>query len=145
MAEKSVSTDSLAVETGPAAYSGKKLRVAMVGCGGIAQVHLEQLKGFPDVEVVAADEAVEVLVAAAAGEASVAAAMAVAGGASVAEVTAAAASVAAVTLVGGRHRLAVPPRRRGLPAASRRVHRLALALAAAPPAGPSSSPPSSTS
>jgi predicted dehydrogenase len=52
MAEKSVSTDSLAAPA-VATHAGRKLRVAMVGCGGIAQVHLGALAEFPDVEVVA--------------------------------------------------------------------------------------------
>ncbi|HSV13995.1 MAG TPA: Gfo/Idh/MocA family oxidoreductase [Tepidisphaeraceae bacterium] len=52
MAEKSVSTDSLAMET-KQQYTGKKLRVAFIGCGGIAQTHLGALATMPDVEVVA--------------------------------------------------------------------------------------------
>jgi predicted dehydrogenase len=48
----SVSTDSLAAPRSES-FSGKKLRVAMVGCGGIAQVHLDALRQFPDVEIVA--------------------------------------------------------------------------------------------
>jgi predicted dehydrogenase len=52
MAEKSVSTDSLAMEK-KKEYSGKKLRMAYVGCGGIAQTHLKALETFPDVEIVA--------------------------------------------------------------------------------------------
>jgi len=52
MAEKSVSTDSLAMNVAEQ-YSGKKLRMAFIGCGGIAQTHLGALKHFPDVEVVA--------------------------------------------------------------------------------------------
>lgn len=52
MAEKSVGTDSLAMES-KSEYKGKKLRVAFIGCGGIAQVHLHALKGLEDVEVVA--------------------------------------------------------------------------------------------
>jgi len=52
MAEKSVSTDSLAMEK-KREYSGKKIRMAFIGCGGIAQTHLGVLKNFPDVEVVA--------------------------------------------------------------------------------------------
>ena len=52
MAEKSVSTDSLAAEK-KHVYSGKKMRMAFIGCGGIAQTHLGALKNFPDVEVVA--------------------------------------------------------------------------------------------
>src|SRR3954466_237954 len=52
MAEKSVSTDSLAAPK-TQTHTGKKLRVAMIGCGGIAQVHLDALKQFPDLEIVA--------------------------------------------------------------------------------------------
>src|SRR4051812_27107678 len=52
MAEKSVSTDSLAMEK-KQEYSGKKLRVAFIGCGGIAQTHLGALATIPEVEVVA--------------------------------------------------------------------------------------------
>lgn len=52
MAEKSVGTDSLAMET-KQEYTGKKLRMAFIGCGGIAQTHLGVLRSFPDVEVVA--------------------------------------------------------------------------------------------
>ena len=39
MAEKSVSTDSLAMDK-QQDFSGKKLRIAYIGCGGIAQTHL---------------------------------------------------------------------------------------------------------
>src|ERR1700722_16438762 len=53
MAEKSVSTDSLGIEK-KHVYSGKKIRMAFIGCGGIGQTHLGVLKNFPDVEVVAA-------------------------------------------------------------------------------------------
>ncbi len=52
MAEKSVSTDSLGMEK-KQEYSGKKLRMAFIGCGGIAQTHLGVLKNFADVEIVA--------------------------------------------------------------------------------------------
>jgi predicted dehydrogenase len=52
MVDKSVSTDSLAMET-EQVYTGKKFRVAIVGCGGIAQTHMQALRSFPDVEVVA--------------------------------------------------------------------------------------------
>jgi predicted dehydrogenase len=53
MAEKSVSTDSLGLEK-KEQYTGKKLRMAFIGCGGISQVHLAALKGsIPEVEVVA--------------------------------------------------------------------------------------------
>jgi predicted dehydrogenase len=52
MADKSVSTDSLAMDE-QSEYKGKKFRVAVIGCGGIAQTHMTALKSFPDVEVVA--------------------------------------------------------------------------------------------
>jgi predicted dehydrogenase len=52
MADKSVSTDSLAMET-KSEYKGKKFRIAFIGCGGIAQTHLAALQEMPDVEVVA--------------------------------------------------------------------------------------------
>ena len=32
---------------------GKKLRVAIIGCGGIAQTHLSTFKKIPEVEIVA--------------------------------------------------------------------------------------------
>ena len=49
MAE-SVSTK---MEGAAKAFTGKKLRVAIVGCGGISQVHLKALKSMPEVEIVA--------------------------------------------------------------------------------------------
>ena len=52
MAQKSVSSDSLAMES-KKEYKGEKLRVAIIGCGGIAQVQLAGFKNFPDVEIVA--------------------------------------------------------------------------------------------
>jgi len=52
MAEKSVSTESFATEA-KQEYTGKKLRMAVVGCGGISETHLRALKDFPDVEIVA--------------------------------------------------------------------------------------------
>ncbi len=52
MAEKSVSTESFATEA-KQEYTGKKLRMAIVGCGGISETHLRALQSFPDVEVVA--------------------------------------------------------------------------------------------
>jgi len=52
MAEKSVSTDSLAMETAPK-YSGPKLRIALIGCGGIAQTHIGAFKEIPEAEIVA--------------------------------------------------------------------------------------------
>jgi len=53
MAEKSVSTESFAVEK-QQDYSGKKLRLAFIGCGGISEMHIRVLQKFPDVAVVAA-------------------------------------------------------------------------------------------
>jgi predicted dehydrogenase len=52
MADKGVSTDSLAMES-RSEYTGPKLKVAMIGCGGIAQLHLESFKSIPQVEIVA--------------------------------------------------------------------------------------------
>jgi len=52
MAEKSVGTESLAMEK-KKTYRGKKFRVAIIGCGGIAQTHMAALRRMPDVEVVA--------------------------------------------------------------------------------------------
>jgi predicted dehydrogenase len=52
MAEKTVSTESLAMEV-KQEYKGPKLRVAFIGCGGIAQTHLGAFRTMPDVEVVA--------------------------------------------------------------------------------------------
>ncbi len=51
--DKSVSTDSLALDDGKQAFTGKKIRVAVIGCGGIAQTHMGALKTFDDVDVVA--------------------------------------------------------------------------------------------
>ncbi|MDA1044896.1 MAG: Gfo/Idh/MocA family oxidoreductase, partial [Verrucomicrobia bacterium] len=52
MADKSVGTDSLAIKT-ESKYSGKKFRVAIIGCGGISALHAESYKSMPDVEIVA--------------------------------------------------------------------------------------------
>jgi predicted dehydrogenase len=52
MAEKSVSSDSLAMEK-KTEYKGKKFRIAFIGCGGISQTHQAALKEMPDVEIVA--------------------------------------------------------------------------------------------
>src|SRR5687768_7032004 len=52
MAEKSFSTDSLAAASDQQ-YSGRKLRMAFIGCGGVLRFHMPQLATFPDVEVVA--------------------------------------------------------------------------------------------
>ena len=51
--DKSVGTQSLAMDSKKEEYKGKKLRVAIVGCGGIAQTHMEAYKGIPEVEIVA--------------------------------------------------------------------------------------------
>ena len=53
MAEKTVSTDSLKMDDGQPEYKGKKLRVAIIGCGGIAQTHLAAFQKMPEVEIVA--------------------------------------------------------------------------------------------
>ena len=50
MADKSVSTESLAIET-KTEYTGRKFRVAFIGCGGIAQMHATQLRTFDDIEI----------------------------------------------------------------------------------------------
>jgi predicted dehydrogenase len=47
-----VSSDSLASEK-KIEHKGKKLRVAIVGCGGISDLHLKSFKKMPDVDVVA--------------------------------------------------------------------------------------------
>ncbi|MFT3788302.1 MAG: Gfo/Idh/MocA family oxidoreductase [Tepidisphaeraceae bacterium] len=52
MAEKSVSTESLAIEK-KTEFTGKKFRIAFVGCGGIANTHAGALAKMPDVEIVA--------------------------------------------------------------------------------------------
>jgi len=52
MANTGVSTESFATET-KQTHSGKKLRVALVGCGGISDIHFRTLKKFADVEIVA--------------------------------------------------------------------------------------------
>src|SRR3954467_13073700 len=51
MAEKSVSTDSLAM-TG-STYTGRRLRMAFIGCGGVTRFHMNALKHVPEIEVVA--------------------------------------------------------------------------------------------
>ena len=52
MAEKSVSEDSFATEK-KKAYKGDKLRVAIIGCGGISEVHIRSFQKMPEVEIVA--------------------------------------------------------------------------------------------
>jgi predicted dehydrogenase len=52
MANKSFSTESLAIGN-TERFDGKKFRVALIGCGGIAQVHLAAMRELPDVEIVA--------------------------------------------------------------------------------------------
>jgi len=56
MAEKSVSKESFA-SAKQSEYRGKKLRVAMIGCGGISEMHIRAMRKFADVEVVAAADA----------------------------------------------------------------------------------------
>jgi predicted dehydrogenase len=53
MADKAVGTNSFATGI-PQTHTGKKLRIAMIGCGGIAEVQLDALKKMADVEIVAA-------------------------------------------------------------------------------------------
>ena len=48
-----VSQESFATQAA-AKFSGKKLRVAIVGCGGISDLHVRTFKKYPDVEVIAA-------------------------------------------------------------------------------------------
>ena len=54
MATKAISNDSLAMDTGKKVYKGKKLRVAVIGCGGICQTHMGAYIKIPEVEIVAA-------------------------------------------------------------------------------------------
>ena len=51
--DKSVGTQSLAMDSKKSEYKGKKLRVAIIGCGGICQTHMEAYKSIPEVEIVA--------------------------------------------------------------------------------------------
>ena len=53
MADTGVSTESLAMASKTVAKKGPKLRLAIVGCGGISQTHLAALKKMDDVEIVA--------------------------------------------------------------------------------------------
>ncbi len=48
-----VSKDSLGLAAKAEAHKGPKLRIAFIGCGGIAQVQMASLKKMADVEVVA--------------------------------------------------------------------------------------------
>jgi predicted dehydrogenase len=52
MAEKSVSTESFAAES-KETYAGEKLRVAVIGCGGISEVQIKAMQNIPEVELVA--------------------------------------------------------------------------------------------
>ena len=52
MPNSAVGTDSLATDS-TEEYTGKKLGLAIVGCGGVSEMHLRVLKDFPDVEIVA--------------------------------------------------------------------------------------------
>jgi len=53
MADKSVGTQSLKMDDGVKKFRGKKLRIGMIGCGGICQTHMEAYQEIPQVEVVA--------------------------------------------------------------------------------------------
>ncbi len=53
MPSTGVSTESFATATKVADTKGPKLKMAMVGCGGIVEAHLKALADFPDVQVVA--------------------------------------------------------------------------------------------
>lgn len=51
---KSVGTESLAIASKTkSAFKGPRLRMAFIGCGGIAQAHMKSLQKLPQVEVVA--------------------------------------------------------------------------------------------
>ena len=54
MAGTGVSTESFSTGSAKSEFTGKKLRVAMIGVGGISNVHINTFKKYPDVEVVAA-------------------------------------------------------------------------------------------
>ena len=47
-----VSTESFRTES-QTQHKGRKLRIAVIGCGGISNVHLNCYKKFSDVEIVA--------------------------------------------------------------------------------------------
>ncbi len=53
MANSSVSNESFA-DNKSGEYTGKKLRVAIIGCGGISATHMNAYKNIPLVEIVAA-------------------------------------------------------------------------------------------
>ena len=53
MANKAISNDALGVDSKTKAFRGKKTRVAMIGCGGICQTHMNAYKEIPEVEIVA--------------------------------------------------------------------------------------------
>jgi len=52
MPEKSVSTESLGT-VGRRKYTGRKLRVALIGCGGITEVYIRAMQTLPQIELVA--------------------------------------------------------------------------------------------
>ncbi|MEI7879231.1 MAG: Gfo/Idh/MocA family oxidoreductase [bacterium] len=52
MANSAVSNESLGGEK-KVEYKGRKLAVALVGCGGISELHLKTLAAMPEVEIVA--------------------------------------------------------------------------------------------
>ncbi|MDD4817009.1 MAG: Gfo/Idh/MocA family oxidoreductase [Victivallaceae bacterium] len=53
MADKSVGTQSLALDGKKKKTSGKKLRIGIIGCGGICQTHMDAYKEIPQAEIVA--------------------------------------------------------------------------------------------
>ncbi len=55
MVDSSVSTESLGrnIQASPDGKIPKKLRLAIIGCGGIGELHIQALKAMPDVELVA--------------------------------------------------------------------------------------------
>src|SRR5580658_2685578 len=54
MPEKSVSTESLGSQKAQKKHSGPKLRIAIIGAGGIAETVIRSLQSMPDVQVAAA-------------------------------------------------------------------------------------------
>ena len=54
MANSAVSSESFATEAKVEPTKGPKLKIALVGCGGISETHLKAFALFPDVEIVAA-------------------------------------------------------------------------------------------
>ena len=53
MANASVSTESLAIKSKSAAKKGPKLKIAIIGCGGISGTHMAAYQKMDNVEIVA--------------------------------------------------------------------------------------------